>query len=87
MKCAKCTISSSFYISFSIYPFFPFTFHTLCISDTYGEPTPFLLSRSFHTIRFVIQSEAKDLGNTNLSIIHPFFKIPPSKFQNVCIHF
>ena len=82
MKWRILHISSSFYISishlptsksspFSIFPFFPFTFHTHCISSTYDEPTLFLLSHSFHTILFVIQSEAKDLGNTNLSIPYP----------------
>ena len=89
MKWRILHISSSFYISIShlptsqICPFFklsvfPFTFHTHCISSTYGEPTLFLLSHSFHTILFVIQSEAKDLGNTNL--------FTPYTHSSKCLH-
>ena len=82
MKWAKNALSSSFYINspppcegnpspnplhFSICLFFAFKFHTYCVSMVYGD-LPFILpSRCLHTRKLVIQSEAKDLGNTNLS--------------------
>lgn len=72
---------------FSIYPFFPFTFHTHCISSTYGEPNLFLLSHCFHTIRFVIQSEAKDDNILNrLFLIHTR-KVRPYQFLQLFGHY
>ena len=79
MKSRFLSISSRFYINYSppcegpnpslfqFVCFLPSSF-TLTVYQWFTVILSFILpSRCFHTWKLVIQSEAKDLGNTNLS--------------------
>ena len=71
MKWAEIAFFRPFYISFShpksspisIYSFFPFTFHTHCVSTTYGEP---ILHFAFTLLSHLILPLTKEAGGCSV---------------------